>query len=643
MPSYLSPTYASRRRSSDRTKQRSPSPIEGERSPLSPMSAARVSKAQAAAMEGTPPRTPASVRSGRRLAVHQAISPQQLAAGARVSAQRGAKILRLEAEAAARRAAAKELEEVRGAISQRGAPAATPVGTPTPQPITPAAGPPTMADDVTAAASAMAAWASNMRSRLADKDDELAQVRAALAEERGKVDDARLRPERSNATAKYVEELTARLRSSEDEVAHLRAALSASVLSNEQALRESAENVAAQWKMEREQADQGRELAAAAQLEVANLRQRCEAAEHMLWLTESKAETDEKACVRRAGWACGVCPCVSLVLRADPRERTHVVCRLLQFAYRWLEWKAAALTRIELLQDAVDAHEGSPPKQSQGMAAAAAAAAAAARVHLGDDTVSDNAAPAAGSERKADGASASESAAVDRDQDWPWDDEDAELRDHEDLNDGVRELLSTISELKQQRQREQQQPQQQEQQQQEGGGDDIWKLRDELAVLNAKVKGLEDELEDELAGSEDQASTQETSEESDERERHRESESEKTYATDDLSLDLDDNERWLFETYGSASPAPAPPSQPEDTASSSRRQRPQPPQQQPFGDGEKDGRWGVKSSGGSDRQVGHRSSSETGHVPHPSSLPVDSAHGSIYQQSSSASVLADSC
>lgn len=36
----------------------------------------------------------------------------------------------------------------------------------------------------------------------------------------------------------------------------------------------------------------------------------------------------------------------------------------------------------------------------------------------------------------------------------------------------------------------------------------IVKLRDELALLNAKVKGLEDELEDELDGSEDQTSTQ---------------------------------------------------------------------------------------------------------------------------------------
>lgn len=509
MPSYASPTYASRRRSSER----SPSPTverHEHRSPFSPASSVKLRKAAAAALESTPPRTPTSERSSRLLsssafypALHHAVSPQELAAGARLSAKRGARILRLEAEAAARRAAALELEEVRGAISQQQRDLPRVEAAPTPSPAQTARPVEAMraSPEDGAAASTLAAWAGNMRARLADKDDELAAVCAALAEERDKtalVDQgARASRRHADTVSQEAEELRPRLLAAEEEIAHLRAALSTSTLGSEQVRRQNADDVAAQWKIERE-ADQGRELAAVAQLQVANLKQRCEAAEHMLWLTETKAETDEKA---------------------------------------WLEWKAAALTRIELLQEAVDSHEGSPPKQQS----------AAPRGVRWDDSVRRQQGARSDNTRTTQSnASAAEHAAtnISGEHDWPWEDDD---------EDGYAA----------QAERARQRPTQEEQAAAGANGEEdelddddndddddenIWKLRDELAVLNAKVKGLEDELEDELEDNEeDQVSMDQTSEESEEREREREKQRERIYAAG-LDEDEEDSESWLFES-----------------------------------------------------------------------------------------------
>lgn len=118
-----------------------------------------------------------------------------------------------------------------------------------------------------------------------------------------------------------------------------------------------------------------------------------------------------------------------------------------------------------------------------------------------------------------------------RTHDWPWDsgdsdnDEGNEI-DSEDIGDkdGERQMLRGASKRNPSnlgepenttvRQRDYQQHVDNDDGDSDGDDDEqvdsdaIWKLRDELAVLNAKVKGLEDELEDELEGSEDQASTQ---------------------------------------------------------------------------------------------------------------------------------------
>lgn len=273
----MSQTFASRRRSTD--KLRTPSPRgAGERSPLSPNSTARVMKAQAAALDRTPPRTASS----ERQAVHQAVSPQELAAGARVSAKRGAQILRLEAEAAAKRAAARELEEVRGAISKRAVSSSASPLLASPAEAAKAA------DDVAAAATTMAAWASNMRSRLADKDDELARLRVALTEVRAKAtNNTHIGQDQASSGAQHVDKLVERLAAADQEIGQLRAALSAS--------RQRNERMEVQWNMLRQAGSVRPEVPAATQLEIANLRQRCEAAEQMLWLTEKKAQADEEA------------------------------------------------------------------------------------------------------------------------------------------------------------------------------------------------------------------------------------------------------------------------------------------------------------------------------------------------------------
>lgn len=243
-------------------------------------------KAQAAAaLESTPPgRTTAAAspeRAGVRLAVHQAISPQDLAAGARISAKRGAQILRLEAEAAAKRAAARELEEVRGAIR---ADVTTISAPPDSLAQSPAEG-----NDV-AAASTMAAWASKMRSRMADKDNKLAQVRAELTEERGKAtNNSIVHQAQAVAAARQVEELTAQLAAAKQEIAHLRVSLSESTQRND--------CMESEREMVRQENGVKPDLVTPGQQEFARLRQRCEAAEQMLWLTEKKSQADQEAYV----------------------------------------------------------------------------------------------------------------------------------------------------------------------------------------------------------------------------------------------------------------------------------------------------------------------------------------------------------
>jgi hypothetical protein len=266
----------------------------GERSPLSPISAARVMRAQAAALEHTPPRTPASERAGHRLAVHQAVSPQELAAGARASAKRSAQILRLEAEAAARRAAAMELEEVRQTLSKRDAKtSASPRFASTSVqfdywPVS--AGKSKPVDDVVAG-STMAAWASSMRARLADKDDELEQLRAALAAERGNATNNNSRAVQTRpvlAGVQHADALAAQLAAAAQENLQLRSELSASM--------QECMRLEAQSKVTRqEESLMPKRTTSAEQLEIAHLRQRCETAEQMLSVTEAKAQVDEEA------------------------------------------------------------------------------------------------------------------------------------------------------------------------------------------------------------------------------------------------------------------------------------------------------------------------------------------------------------
>ena len=251
-------------------------------------------RAQAAALDRTPPRTPASKRAGLRLAVHQAVSPQELAAGARVSAKHSAQILRLEAEAAARRTAAKELQDVRESLSQRE------VNTnASPRLATPSAqfdfgrassGIPKPADGVVPA-STVAAWTSSMRARLADKDDELEQLRAALAAERGNATSNNLCGVQAPPCAdeQRADVLAAQLAAAEQENLRLRSELSASI--------QHSMRLNAQWKATRQEESMNSDQMTAEQLEVSNLRQRCKTAEQMLWLTEQKAQADEEACV----------------------------------------------------------------------------------------------------------------------------------------------------------------------------------------------------------------------------------------------------------------------------------------------------------------------------------------------------------
>lgn len=249
-------------------------------------------RAQAAALDRTPPRTPASKRAGLRLAVHQAVSPQELAAGARASAKRSAQILRLEAEAAARRAAAKELEDVRETLSQREAntKASPRLTTPSPQSDywRVSSGIPKPTDDVVAA-STVAAWTSSMRARLADKDDELEQLRAALAAERGKATSNNLCGVQAHPCGdeQRVDDLAAQLAAAEQENFRLRSELSASIQQNIR--------LDAQWKATRQEKSMNPDQTTAEQLEVSHLRHRCETAEQMLWLTEKKAQADEEA------------------------------------------------------------------------------------------------------------------------------------------------------------------------------------------------------------------------------------------------------------------------------------------------------------------------------------------------------------
>ena len=443
-------------------------------------------KAQAAALERTPPRTPASERAGRRLAVHQAISPQELAAGARASAKRSAQILRLEAEAAAKRAAARELEDIRGALSQRSAKAPSASAASAAQLGSPA----DLAGAIDDAASTMAAWANSMRSRLSDKDAELAQMRAVL--EAGRENAAT----RSNAgqaqvydAVHYAQSLAAQLAAANREIDQLRSALSTSA--------QRSVHLEAQWKVALQEESVRCERWTAEQLEFDNLRQRCETAERMLWLIEEKALADEEA---------------------------------------WSQWRMAALKRIELLQDAVDAHERSaPPQQRPG--------APGARVHWAEERSSNS---DLSTDANFDGKNALSTGAASfrSDQDWPWDgvdnedDEDHDDEDHDhdshDITDRVDEMWSfsetnagrTVGRAEQIEtlRREQQlhvdlrrvdeqigsdeEERDEDDENEEVDSNAIWKLRDELTVLNAKVKGLEDELEDELEGSEDQASTQ---------------------------------------------------------------------------------------------------------------------------------------
>lgn len=420
-----------------------------------------------------------------RLAVHQAISPQDLAAGARASAKRGAQILRLEAEAAAKRAAARELEEVRGALSQRGA------NTPTASPAQ-LGSPADSAKAIDDAASAMAAWANNMRSRLADKDDELAQLRAVLDAGRGNAatSSGHAGQAQAYAAAHHAQSLAAQLAAANREIDQLRSALSTSA--------QRSVHMEARWKAALQEESVRAERTTAEQLEVDNLRQRCETAERMLWLTEEKALADEEA---------------------------------------WSEWRTAALKRIELLQDAVDAHERSPSQQQLPGGGPGA------RVHWAEQRPSNSNLDANtnSDDGKTRRATAPGAASWPSGQDWPWDGEDGEDDDEDDSDDigdrgdemwsfsgksagsavGGTEQIEALRREQQvhvnlQRVNEQKGGDEDDDEHDEDDDDDeeevdsnaIWKLRDELTVLNAKVKGLEDELEDELEGSEDQASTQ---------------------------------------------------------------------------------------------------------------------------------------
>eukprot|EP01043_Picozoa_sp_COSAG02_P065875 COSAG02_NODE_10075_length_2032_cov_1.948784_3_plen_157_part_01 len=93
---------------------------------------------------------------------------------------------------------------------------------------------------------------------------------------------------------------------------------------------------------------------------------------------------------------------------------------------RWSEWRTAALKRIELLQEVLDAHERSPPKQSAGGEDA--------QVHWAEYSASKSNidmtppwAPINRSESKT-------RRPVAADQDWPWDGEDNSKKD-DDAND----------------------------------------------------------------------------------------------------------------------------------------------------------------------------------------------------------------